>query len=351
MKRNIVLTGLLSLLCIVHTRAQQYSAQSFFTNDYINTTASEDISCGFCGGNYEVFSLHASTSVYSSNLTFQPGYVYTLNINGSGTATGDLRLPGLKLIYYGISLGYPTYTTDPATAFAAYPAAGVLKGGYAGGLAFLPPFDLWQGYSTEDLTTNFLSNVIVTGSFGNSSTTGTSSCQFVVVGNSVTGVNIEPFPVLGDEPAFQQISEDGGTGTINPTISPTNTVLTINSVSVSQAPYITSSPLINGVTSKTFTSSNSFSSGILTAPPGYNVKVTVTSFGGKPNTTNATTGFVLQTPGVLFSNGQSAVIVSNGQSLTASTTVTFTMPSTGFVIWNGYVQTSSPYAAGTIGVR
>src|ERR1700761_6017959 len=112
MKKNIVLTGLLSLLCIVHSQAQQYSAQSFFTNDYITTTAAEDISCGLCGGVYEVYSLHASTAVYTSSQEFQPGYIYTLTINGSGTASGDLAAPNLKTIYYGVGLGYQDATNN-----------------------------------------------------------------------------------------------------------------------------------------------------------------------------------------------------------------------------------------------
>ncbi len=218
-----------------------------FTNDYISMSFSEEAGCHFCGNVYEVYSLHTTTAILSNeSFAFEPGYSYTIQVNGSSVASGDLSGSGPATIYYGVSLGSEATTTSAATAFPLDPSAGLLSpsSNYAGGLAFLPPLDLWQGYGTVDLTSSFLSGVTEVGSLPNSATssnsTKTASFQ---VGSSVLGFNIEPFPVVGTEPSFQSISEDGGTGTINPTTAATTTTLTLNSVIITATPLIT--PLVN----------------------------------------------------------------------------------------------------------
>jgi hypothetical protein len=301
-----------------------------------------------------VEAIHLGNQVLTlSNYNFLPGYIYTLTITGSGTATGNLSNPGASDIYLGVSLGEPitsSYFTQTCTPFPDY--ANLLSFSEA------QTYSNALGFSCDaqlDLTSPFLTNVVAIGEFPNSSTASTIALKPFTVTSASTGLNIESYPVLGNEPGITDITpiED----LINnlwvvPYPATTTTTLTINSVNISQTPYITTTPLINGTTVVSFSESKTFATGIITAPPGSLVTVTLSAFGGKPNKTTIVTNCSLTTPGVTFTTtGTNIVSATNGDELTGSTTTSFYMPSTGFVNWTGNISGENAYGSGAISVK
>ena len=343
--KKMLLSFALGVLIGMHTYAQittialspatTLTGTTQYTNDYITMSLSEEAACHFCGSVYEVYSLHTTTSILANqSFAFQPGYSYTMQLNGSAVASGDLSGSGPSTIYYGVSLGPEATTTAASTAFPLDPSAGNLYSNYAGGLAFQPPLNLWEGYGTVDLTSNFLSGVTKVASLPNSATSSNStSTSSFTVGNSVLGFNIEPFPVVGTEPAFQQISEDGGTnnGTINPSTAATTTTLTVNSVIITATPLIT--PIVNYVCNSQIYSIPGSTGAIWTVTPA--TAATLVPASGTPSTSVTVTVPHGGGPNFVLTATLPGTSISNSIAISSTPTVSVTSTENGSCE-NGY---------------
>ena len=315
------------------------------TNDQEEASFTQELAC-HCGPGYQVFANHYFTTPAAiSSYTFQPGNNYTIQINASATATGDLKSPlssNASTVYFAVSLGTAAYTNQPSaiSSIPSFPALDV-----AGALAFVPPFPAtWQGTSDIDLASTFLTGVVGYGSLPNNGVTqnSTITASFFVYG-ATAGFNLEAIPIPSDLNPPVSENESGGVGTVYNTQPPTNTTITIHSVTIVQTPIVDYIPLIDGSSSYSFYSGKQSGGGTITGTPGRTVTVSL-SASGPPGAGNYSTEFNIGN-GVTLSNGSTGVSVTNG-----STSVTFVMPAIGSVPWTGVFTESNSEGGGGVSV-
>lgn len=352
MKAPKAVVALLCLLTLANTARTQINfspaltlnASCQATNDQEEASFWQMLAC-HCGPGYQVFANHYSTTPSAiSSYTFEPGNTYTIQINASASGTGDLKSPlsvNASTIYFAISLGTAAYTNQ-LSSLSSIPSYSALN--VAGALAFVPPFPAtWQGTSDVDLTNTFLTNIIGYGSLPNNGVAQNSTVTAsFMVGAPTTGFNIEAVPVPSDLNPPVTENESGGVGTVYNSQPPTNTTITINSITINQTAISYPAPLINGGSSFYFSSSQNSGGGTINGTPGQTIKVTVAANGPPPATYSAEFNIG---GGVILSNGSSSASVSNG-----STLVTFTMPSSGSVSWTGNFSESNSEGSGSISV-
>ena len=322
---------------ITFNPALTVTGYTFYTNDVEHLTTLQTIEQD-CGPAYYVPSLHYSTTPVTINsFTFVPGYEYTVQINGSASAVGDLSTPSVP-IYFGISLGALQPATNEYMALNPFPNPYPITD-YAGSITVNGPLISPRPVSTSDMFGTWLTDIAGIGSFVNSTTNGSSSPSSQFISTSTTSTfNIEVNPVLGNNPGL--IANNGCGGNENNVVSPTTSTITINSITIVKTAIVTAS--INGGSSVSFSGSTEGGGGTIKDAPGATVTVTVTGSGAPGG--NYTTECNLS--GVAFSTGSSSLLVTNG-----SISATFIMPASGSVTWTGNFQETASEGGGSISVK
>jgi hypothetical protein len=319
------------------------TAYTWYTNDVEHMTTLQSV-LNLCGPAYNVPSLHFSTTPVTNiafndgtAYVFEPGYNYTVQIQGSATATGNLSNPSVP-IYFAVTLGPPQSTTNIYQALNPFPDPYPITS-YAGSITVNGPLLDPRPTSTADMYGTFLTGILGVGSLPNSSTTSFSTTTPSFTTTSTTGVfNIEVYPTLGDQPAMN--TGNGCGGVQNNVVDPTNTTLTINSITITKTPIVV--PTINGGSYVFFSSSHTGDGGTITAAPGATVTVAV-SAGGPPSGSYTTQ---CNLSGASFSTGGSSLTVTNN-----TVTATFVMPASGSISWTGNYSGSNSSGSGTISVN
>jgi len=339
----------LLLLVVTGTRGQvQLPAVQQYAPNQESLSALEEIACGGCSVYVPSYYMGNSYQSYPS-YSFQPGYQYTVTINGFATATGNLPTPATAPIYFGASLG-PAATSTALSTCAPFP-----------NYTYLTDYDTGETYNNsagfsfdETVVFNnpFLSNVVTIASFPNSSTPSSVSLPPFTVSATTTGLNIESYPAQGIAPALVNQS---GTGAFfyqdyNGPATPTNTTFTINSITITQ---VQTQPLLNGVPELTLSEANPSVSGTITGTPGKLVKVSVAVTSQRDNT-GIGASLTLTTAGIDFTTGSNEVFASNVVNgvikLTGSASASFTMPASGSVSFSAEASAGSTLAFAQISV-
>lgn len=269
---------------------QTSAASSLYTNDGETMTVGQTIANSFeCSANstYLVPALHASTSYFTSTAyTFEPGYSYSIEVTGSGTASGNLANPSAATIYWGLSTGAAAVTTTSLSAACNAFPDGYAISGYLNSITVSRPNVSPEINSTVDLVSNFLTGITAVGPFANTGTSTNStgvSAPFKVT-TATNGFNIEAFPVAGDVPVTSNNNYCGGPS--NPGgLTATSTGMTVTSVSITANPLIT--PIVNYVcSSQTYSIPGNTAPTWTISPAGYftlspnGTSVTVTKVSG-----------------------------------------------------------------------
>jgi hypothetical protein len=326
----------------------QLTASQQYAPGQENLTALQEAECLFCSVYVPTIYMANSYTSYPS-YTFKPGYQYTLTINGSATASGNLPSTNPPPIYFGVSLGGPVTSdqlTQTCNLFPDY--------SYLTDYIQLTTYNSSLGFSfneTLDFTNPLLTDIIAIGSFPNSPTASTVTLPVFTVSSPVTGLNIESYPVHGVVPP---LVEQSGTDAIlyvdyaGPA-TPTTSTITINNITVTQVQY---TPLIEGAPELTISQSNPKASGIISGTPGALVSIAL-AVASQRNDEIATT-LSITTPGVTFTNGSNSVFawdVVNGVVKSAgSGGGSFYMPASGFVNFSANETGNGPYGFTRISV-
>jgi len=352
MKKNLLLTLCVSAILNSHAQTLNFSpaltatSYSWYTNDVEHMTTLQSI-LNLCGPAYNVPSLHISTTpvtgiAYNDGTlayNFEPGYNYTVKINGSATATGNLSNPSVP-IYFAVTLGSPQSTNNVYLALNPFPNPYPITS-YAGSITVNGPLLDPRPVSTLDMYGTFLTGIVGVASIPNGTTSGFSTVTPQFTPTSTTGTfNIEVYPTLGDQPGLN--AGNGCGGNQNNIVDATNTTLTISSIVITKTPIVTAS--INGGSSVFFYSTHLGDGGTITAAPGATVTVTVSA--GGPPSGNYTTQCNLSGVSFLTGGSGSTLTVTNN-----SVSGTFIMPSSGTVSWTGNFSESNSMGSGTISVQ
>jgi hypothetical protein len=347
MKKQLLLAWLVCAMSCSTLHAQVLTGSSVYTNDQEHLSFWQTLSSGCPGSGYTVPSLHGSTQIFTnSSYTFQPGYTYTVQINGYATASGNLLFPVPSPIYWGVSTGPLATSTSNVSAICGPYPSGAAYSSYIGLISVTGPDINPRATSTIDFLTPFISNTAAIGSFPISTTVSTSTSASFTVPYAETGYNIEVFPLAGQRPS-QLYTENGCGGYSNPPVATTTTTLSMTTITITKSGITYPYPTINGNTSFNFSGSVKSGSGTITANPGSTVTVIVNAGGPPPGP--YTTSFYLS--GASFNSNTSGSSPTTLTASSGSNTATFIMPVNGSVSWSGTFNEGTSDGSGAITVR
>jgi hypothetical protein len=372
MKKKSLLIGIISILTYYSANSQlpvTLTGSSFYTNDNGSPTTLQNLACHSCfyingSAGYFVPAIQLlNTNVVLASYTFVPGFNYSVTVNATASASGNLTAPANSPVYYGVTVGTPASTNNNlALACQAFPNYPTLYNFTAQRGYTSPAICNFTRNDKVDLSSFFLTGVVGIGSLPDNGSPSASTTNVFTVPNPVNGLNIELYPVLGDMPPLlkndasagnNQKTEPNATGSwVFPSSSPYNmptlSYMVITSVTVNKTAITYPYPTINGNTSFYFSAATLNGNGVINATPGTTVTVRV-SAGGPPTGGTYSTAFYLS--GASFNSNTSGSSYTTLTASGGSNTGTFIMPVNGAVNWSGNFSESNSSGSGGITVQ